>query len=61
MLQEVGMQGEVVVFAVFEAKDTLRLQQLLLEDELRNLRQLLQGIGRIGKDEVDQLMTRLQK
>ncbi len=61
MLHEVGVAGEVVVFAMFEDEDALGLEQALLEDEPRNPGQLLQGIGRIGKDEVELLFARLDE
>ncbi len=61
MLHKVGVAGEVVVFAMFEDEDTLGLEQAFLEDETRNLGQLFQGIGRIGKDEVELLFARLDE
>ena len=36
MLSEVRMQGEIVVFAVFEDKDTIFLEQSLFENQVRN-------------------------
>ena len=50
-----------MVFAMFEDEDTLGLEQAFLEDETRNLGQLFQGIGRIGKDEVELLFARLDE
>ena len=50
-----------MVLAMFKDEYTLRLQQLLLDDEVWNLRQFLQRIGRICKDEVKLLVTRLQE
>ena len=61
MLHKMGVAGEVVVFAMFEDEDTLGLEQAFLEDEIRNLGQLFQGIGRIGKDEVELLFARLDE
>ena len=57
MLHEVGMLREIVVLAVLEDEDALRLQQAMLEDEIGNSGQLLQGIGRVGKDEVELLVA----
>ena len=59
MLNKVGMLREIVVLAVLEDKDALRLQQTVLEDEVGNSGQLLQGIGRVGKDEVELLVAGL--
>ena len=50
-----------MVFAVFEDKDAIRLQQVFLEDERRDGRQFLQCIGRVGKDKVELLFTALDK
>ena len=61
MLHKVRVAGEVVVFAMFEDEDTLGLEQTFLEDETWNPGQLLQGIGRIGKDEVELLLARLDE
>ena len=61
MLHKVGVAGEVVVFAMFEDEDTLGLEQAFLEDETWNLGQLFQGIGRIGKDEIELLFARLDE
>ena len=59
MLHEVGMLREIVVLAVLEDEDALRLQQAMPEDEIGNGGQLLQGIGRVGKDEVELLVAGL--
>lgn len=61
MLNEVGMLREIVVLAVLKDKDALLLQQILLKNEIGDARQILQGIRGIGKDEVELLMTTLQK
>ena len=61
MLHEMGIVGEVVVLAMLKHKDAIGLQQSLLEDEIRNLGQLFQGIRRIGKDEVELLFARLDE
>ena len=59
MLHEVGMLREIVVLAVLEDEDALRLQQAMSEDEIGNGGQLLQGIGRVGKDKVELLVAGL--
>ena len=55
MVKEVGMLGEIMLLAMLEDKDSFRLEERLLEDEVGNLGQLLQGIGRVGKNEVELL------
>ena len=57
MLHKVGMLREIIVLAVLEDEDAVCFQQVLLEDKTGNGRQLLQGIGRIGKDEIELLMA----
>ena len=61
MLHEVGIAGEIVVLAMFEHEDTIGLQQSLFKDETGNLGEFLQGIGRIGKDEIKLLFARLNE
>ena len=41
-----------MVLAVFEDQDAVGLQQCTLEDEIGNLGQFLQRVGRVGKDNV---------
>jgi hypothetical protein len=55
VVKEVGMLGEIMLLAMLEDKDSFRLEERLLEDEVGNLGQLLQGIGRVGKNEVELL------
>ncbi len=61
MLEESGLLGEVVVFAVLEDKDAVGLQQVVAEDEAREGCEVLEGVGRVGEDEVELLMTFLQE
>ena len=61
MLHEVRMSGEVVVLAVLKHEDAVVCQQVVVEDELRNGGQLLEGIGRVGKDEVKLLFAALDE
>lgn len=55
------MVGEVVLLAVLEDEETVRLQQVVLEDQVGYLRQLLQGIGWVGEDHVELLAARFEK
>ena len=52
VLNEPGMGGEVVVLAVLEDEDAFGGEDVLLEDEVGYLRQFLEGVGRVGEDEV---------
>ena len=61
MFYEVGMVAEILVFAVFKDKHTIWFQEVLTEDERGDGGQLLQGIGRIGKDEVELHLTALDE
>ena len=51
------MLGKIMLLAMLEDKDSFRLEERLLEDEVGNLGQFLQGVGRIGKDEVELLVA----
>ena len=61
MLHEVGIAREVVVLAMLEHEDTILLQQSFLEYHAGYGGQFLQGVGRVGKDEVEGLFARLDK
>ncbi len=61
MFQEAGMVGEVVVLAMFEDEDASLVEQVAFEDEPGYLGQFLESIRRVGKDEVELLMTALQE
>ena len=50
-----------MVLTVFEDKHTTFLQESLLKDQIRYCRQFLEGIGRIGEDEVKLVFARLYK
>lgn len=56
-----GMLGEIIVFAMLKDKDTVVLQQVLLENQIGNLRQFFQGIWRVCKDKVKLLSARLDE
>ena len=61
MFDKVGVLREVVVLAVLKDKDAVRRQQTLLEDDVRDGGQFLQRVWRVGKDNVELLVARLQK
>ena len=61
MLHKVWIVGEVVILAVLKHKDAIVLQEALLEDQRGDGGQFLQGIGRVGKDEVELLLARFDK
>lgn len=61
MLHEGGMGGEVVVLAVLEDEDAVGLEQAVLEHEVGNGGQLGQCVGRVGEDEVELLVARLEE
>ena len=61
MFLEMFVRAEVVVLAVLEDEDTILGQQLVLEDEVGNLRKFLQCIRWVGKDQIELLMAALQK
>lgn len=61
MFKKMGMRREVVGLAVLQNEDTIRLQQLLLHDNIGKLGQLLEGIGRVGEDEVVLLTAGLKE
>lgn len=61
MLDEMRMGGEVVILAMLEDEDAIRGEDALVEDKVGDLRQLLESIGRIGKDEVKLLSARLDE
>ena len=57
VLNEAGMGREVVVLAMLEDEEAVGGKDVFLENEVGNLRQLRQGVGRIGKDEVKLAMA----
>lgn len=59
MFHEVRIVGEVIVLAVLEDEDAVVLQQSAFENEAGDGRQFLQGIGRIGEDEIILLLAGL--
>lgn len=57
MFHEVGMRREVVLLTMFEDEHAIFFQQFFLEDQIRNLGQLLKGVWRICKDEIELQMA----
>ena len=60
MLHEARMLREVVALAVLEHKQAALVEQVTFHDYVGHLRQLLQSIGRVGKDEIEALATARQ-
>lgn len=61
MLQKSWMLGEIIVFAMLKDEDASFVEIVAIQNEVRNLRQLLQSVWRIGKDKVKLLLAGLQK
>ena len=61
MLQKSWMLGEIIVFAMLKDEDASFVEIVAIQNEVWNLRQLLQGVWRIGKDKVKLLLAGLQK
>ena len=52
-LYESGVVGKRMFVSVFKDEITVRVQQAAFEHLVRNVLQAIQGIGRIGKDDVE--------
>ena len=61
VFHEAGVGGEVVRFAVFQHEEAVFLQQAVPEDQVGQRRQVVQGVGRVGKDEVESLVAFVQE
>ena len=61
MLNEMWVGWEVVVLAMFEDEDAFGSEDVLLEYEVGNLWQFLEGVGRVGKDEIKLLAAWLDE
>ena len=59
MFHEVWIVGEVMVLAMLEDEDAVVFQQSASEDEAGDSGQFLEGIGRIGEDEIILLLAGL--
>lgn len=55
------MLGEIIVFAMLKDEDASFVEIVAIQNEVWNLRQLLQSVWRIGKDKVKLLLAGLQK
>ena len=55
------MIREVLLLSVFQDKESVLAQQLVREDDIWELLQLWQRIGRVGKDKVELLVTFAQE
>ena len=60
MLHESGMLGKIIILAMFENEDSIFVQQVAIQYEVWNLREFLQRVWRIGKDEIKLLLAGLQ-
>ena len=58
MFHEVRITREIVVLTMLEDEDAVFFQQSPFEDEAGYRGQFLQGLGRVGKDEVKLLFAR---
>lgn len=61
MFQKSWMLGEIIVFAMLKDEDASFVEIVAIQNEVWNLRQLLQSVWRIGKDKVKLLLAGLQK
>ena len=61
MLHKPGMNGKIVIFAMLEDEYTIGCQYVLSENHVGNLWQFLEGVGRVGEDEVKLLAARLDE
>ena len=55
------MLREIIVFAMLKDEDASFVEIVAIQNEVWNLRQLLQGVWRISKDKVKLLLAGLQK
>ena len=61
MLQESWMLGEIIILAMLENEDAAFVQKVTIQYEVWNLREFLQSVGWIGKDEIELLLAGSQK
>ena len=57
VFHEVRVVAEIKLLAMFNNKETVFLQQIVFNDEIRDRGQLFQRIRRIGKNEIEQPVT----
>jgi hypothetical protein len=61
VFNEMGVLVEVVFRGMFEYKESIIFEKFFGEDQVRNLGQLNQFIGRIGKNHIELSMARVDK
>ena len=61
MLHKAGMNGKIIIFAMFEDEYTIGCQYVLSENHVGYLWQFLQSVGRVGEDEVELLAARFDE
>ena len=61
MLHKPGMNGKIIIFAMLEDEYTIGCQYVLSENHVGNLWQFLEGVGRVGKDEIKLLSARFDE
>ena len=61
MLQIARMAHKIVGLAMLNDEDAVGLEQIVLEDEVGDGVDVVKGIGRVGKDEVELLAATLDK
>ena len=61
MFNKMWVRREIIVLAMLENKQSIFLQQVVLEDEIRDCWKLWKGIRRIGKDEIELLMAAFEE
>ena len=61
MFQESWMLGEIIILAMFENEDAIFVQKVTIQYEIWNLREFLQSVRWIGKDEIKLLLAGSQK
>ena len=61
MLHKPGMNGKIMVLAMLEDENTIGYQYVLSENHVGNLWQFLEGVGRVGKDEIKLLAARFNE
>lgn len=57
VLNEAGVLGEVVVFAMLKDEDSVLGKDILLEDEVGDGGKFTKCVWRVGKDEVELLLA----
>lgn len=61
MLPEVRMLFELVFARMLEDEDAVVVEDIAGEDDVGQLRQVLKGVGRVGKDDVESFVGTFQE